>query len=63
MGKEYRIRVTGKPKKRIDVDLLAEAVVAIAEQQLLLEQEAKSRRPNSAATSRQDEPPRHQESA
>lgn len=33
VGKEYRIRVTGRPRKELDVDLLVQAILAIAEQQ------------------------------
>lgn len=33
-----RIRVTGKPKREINVDLLAQAILLIAEQRLRAEQ-------------------------
>lgn len=35
--RERRIRITGKPKREIDIDLLTQAILAIVEQQLAAE--------------------------
>lgn len=37
-----RIRVTGEPRQQIDVDLLVQAVILIAEQRLRAEQAAEA---------------------
>lgn len=34
MTKEYRIKVSGRPRKEVDLDLLVQAVLAITEQRL-----------------------------
>lgn len=38
MSKQYRIRVTGKPREEMDVDLLVQAILAIAAEQPVEEQ-------------------------